>query len=499
MQKDQTASGKTFLRNPLLISLALLTTMCACQVLTNSLASKSAPLAALEERSQTNGSLCLSLDGDYEVSSVYPGYPPRRALLTGTNDLHEAILPQDRSQKQEFAFHTKEELNPYIIIDLKRSCQVEEIIVQNRLRQCQERAQGLTMWASSDKTYWKQLSKPQAPSASWLWRGKAPENMRYLKLSLNGVSYFHLARVQVYGRYLEEPDTEELLASKGKEASTKTGQTIASGEGQPGSGAKNRPVLDKWAVVVGVSKFADAKLNLRYPAKDAQDFYNYLVTKGNFAPDHIKLLLNENATKDRILDVLGDSWLPRLALPDDLVVIFISSHGSASDSDICGVNYVVTYDTNPDKLFTTGIAMKSLAATIKERVHSERVLVVLDTCHAGGASESKGLTRNANADALSFSQGTGQMVVCSSDKNQVSWEGKNMQNSVFTRNLIDAFQERGAQSPISEVFKTVKEKVEEQVVRERGVLQTPVVEASKWSGNEIILGCRPLKPRPGKL
>ena len=496
MQNQKSASGKTFHRSPLLVALALVLVMCACQILTNTLASKSAPLA--EERSKTDGSLCLSLDGDYEVSSVYPGYPPRRALLTGTNDLHEAILPQDRSQKQEFAFHTKEELNPYIIIDLKRTSLVEEIIVQNRLRQCQERAQGLTMWASSDKSYWKQLSKPQAPSPSWLWRGR--EKMRYLKLSLNGVNYFHLARVQVYGRYLEEPDSEELLASKGKETGSAAGQKKpAASEGQEGPGAVNKPVLDKWAVVVGISKFADNKLNLRYPAKDAQDFYNYLVTKGNFAPDHIKLLLNENATKDRILDVLGDSWLPRLALPDDLVVIFISSHGSASDSDICGVNYVVTYDTNPEKLFTTGIAMKSLAATIKERVHSERVLVVLDTCHAGGASESKGLTRNANADALSFSQGTGQMVVCSSDKNQVSWEGKNMQNSVFTRNLIDVFQEKGEKTPISEVFKTVKEKVEEQVVRERGVLQTPVVEASKWSGNEIILGCRPLKPRPGKL
>ncbi len=152
----------------------------------------------------------------------------------------------------------------------------------------------------------------------------------------------------------------------------------------------NKPVTDKWAVVVGVSKFANPALNLRYPAKDAQDFYNYLITRGNFKPDHVKLLLNEKATRERILDVLGDSWLPRVALPDDLVVIFISSHGSASDSDICGVNYVVAHDTNPDKLFTTGIAMKSLAGTIKDRVHAERVLVVLDTCHAGGASESKG-------------------------------------------------------------------------------------------------------------
>ena len=139
--------------------------------------------------------------------------------------------------------------------------------------------------------------------------------------------------------------------------------------------------------------------------------------------------------------------------------------------------------------------MKALAETIKERVHSERVLVVLDTCHAGGASESKGLTRQANADAQALAQGTGQMVVCSSDKNQVSWEGKNMTNSVFTRNLIDAFQEKGETVPVAQVFDAVKEKVQEQVIRERGVVQTPVVETTRWSGRELVLGVPPTRPR----
>ena len=128
-------------------------------------------------------------------------------------------------------------------------------------------------------------------------------------------------------------------------------------------------------------------------------------------------------------------------------------------------------------------------------MHSERVLVVLDTCHAGGASESKGLTRQANADAQAIAQGTGQMVVCSSDKNQVSWEGKNMTNSVFTRNLIDAFQEKGETTPVAQVFDAVKDKVQEQVIRERGVVQTPVVETTRWSGRELVLGVRPTRPR----
>ncbi len=261
--------------------------------------------------------------------------------------------------------------------------------------------------------------------------------------------------------------------------------------------AANRPVTDKWALVIGVSKFTDPSLNLRYPAKDAQDFYNYLITKGKFAKDHVRLLLNENATKDRILDQLGDSWLPRAALPDDLVVIFISSHGSSSDADIRGVNYVVAHDTNPTKLFTTGIPMQHLADTIRERVHSDRVLVVLDTCHAGGASGGKGIVRTANADAASIAQGSGQLVICSSDKNQTSWESKKYPNSVFTRSLIDGLQKQGESTDVNQVFDFVKDQVQQEVVQERGVLQTPVLEASKWTGKDLVIACTPVRPRPG--
>lgn len=100
-----------------------------------------------------------------------------------------------------------------------------------------------------------------------------------------------------------------------------TSLTLTAGLSVAAQDDANRPVTDKWAVVSGISKFADSKLDLRYPAKDAQDFYNYLITKGNFAKDHVKLLLDEKATRDRIRDVLGDSWLPHAALPQDLVVI----------------------------------------------------------------------------------------------------------------------------------------------------------------------------------
>lgn len=259
----------------------------------------------------------------------------------------------------------------------------------------------------------------------------------------------------------------------------------------------NRPVRDKWAVIIGISKFQDEKLNLNYPAKDATDFYNYLVKEANFAPDHVKLLTNEQATRGRILSEIGDKWLPRVANPDDLVLIYFSSHGSASDMDIGGVNYLLAYDSQVDSLYASGLPMQDLTRIIKGRVHSDRVVLVLDACHSGAAEAgTKGLFRKGNLDAEEVAQGTGQLVISSSSPSQVSWESKNYQNSVFTKCLIDSLRKKGNATTLGEAFANLKETVQEQVLRERGVMQTPVLK-SRWKGNDLKISVPASSPRPG--
>lgn len=172
------------------------------------------------------------------------------------------------------------------------------------------------------------------------------------------------------------------------------------------------PVEDKWALIVGISKFTDSHLDLKFPAKDASDFANYLINEAHFASDHVHLLTDENATKERILTELGDRWLPRVAHANDLVVIFISSHGSPSTMDVVGTNYVVAYNTDVNRLYATGLPMQELTSAIKERVHARRVVLILDACHSGAARTAKGLTRTTNFDTDAVAQGTGQLVIC---------------------------------------------------------------------------------------
>ncbi|MBP9090662.1 caspase family protein [bacterium] len=256
--------------------------------------------------------------------------------------------------------------------------------------------------------------------------------------------------------------------------------------------SSNAPIEDKWAFIVGVSKFAKPSINLKYPAKDAKDLSTYLVNEANFAPDHVKLLVDEQATKERVLAELGDKWLPRLARPNDLVLIFISTHGSPSQADLEGLNYLVMHNTDPDSLYATGLPLSDLAAAIKQRVHSNRVVLIIDACHSGAADTAKGLTRVGNIDSAALSQGTGQLIICSSLPNQVSWESKRYQNGVFTHQLIEAL--RAGKPTLSQAFERLKESVQSEVLQDRAELQTAVLK-SKWKGNDLIISAPATKPR----
>jgi tetratricopeptide (TPR) repeat protein/uncharacterized caspase-like protein len=251
---------------------------------------------------------------------------------------------------------------------------------------------------------------------------------------------------------------------------------------KPKTGSKQfgAPIGDKWAVVVGVSQFADGAVpSLKYAAKDAKDFYDYLTdpTLGHFKKDHVKLLVNEDATKVNIMDSLGDSFLPFAAGPNDLVVIYLSTHGSPAGADREGLNYVIAYDTNLKRPYSTAISMKELMASVKNRVHTNRKLVVLDTCYSGaGAEEHKGLVRtNFNANALAKSMGS--VVITSSAADQRSWESDNLKNSYFTRYLIDTLR-AGQQTTIDEVFGQMKDRVQNSVLKEKGEMQTPQMRGS---------------------
>ena len=250
---------------------------------------------------------------------------------------------------------------------------------------------------------------------------------------------------------------------------------------------QQHPIEKKLAVVIGISKFKDPAITLKYAAKDATDFYNYLITDGHFAKENVKLLLDEEATRENVLSVLGDKWLPRQANPDDLVVVYISTHGSASSFDIGGINYLVAYNTDKDNLYATGIPLQDLARIIK-RVPAEREILMLDACHSGAAvlDGSKGFMFKGGLDAGALAKASEQLVMCSSQTDELSWESKQYPNG-FTHHLIIGLSANGGRSKLMDAFTYVKRHVDDEVSKDRHSHQNPVLKTN-WSAADLMIG-----------
>lgn len=265
---------------------------------------------------------------------------------------------------------------------------------------------------------------------------------------------------------------------------------------EPGKRAA-KPIRDKWALIVGISEFKNKSIpSLKFASKDARDFYDYLIKEANFAPDHVRLLVDQKATRRRVMSELGSKFLAPLARPDDLVVLFFSTHGSPSSMDLRGDNYLVAYDSDPDDLYVSGIEMKKIIESISDRVFTNRVLLVLDACHSGAIKpDAKGLKRTANFNAEELAQGSGQLVICSSLPDEQSWESRRFKNGVFTKRLLEGLKTNGTYTKLGEAFERVRGSVQNEVREDRkGARQTPVLH-SAWDGDDLILAARPFDPQ----
>ena len=294
-----------------------------------------------------------------------------------------------------------------------------------------------------------------------------------------------------------ESDTEEKQAAKTSTVSIEKAkeELEADKKNEESNKVNARPVRDKWALIIGIGHFKDKKVpKLKYATQDANDFYGYLINEANFKKDHVRILLNEDATRERILHELDKGFLGRFAEPDDMVVIFVSTHGSPSQLDARNKNYLVAYDTSVDRLFASGIQMQQFNTIIK-RNDAKRTLVVLDACHSGNVTpNAKGIYRVGNFDAQALSVGSGQMVICSSSPSQQSWESKRYKNGVFTRKLLENLRKRGTATSIETAFSYTKDEVDKEVSQDYpGKSQTPQIH-SAWSGADLVLAVRPTNP-----
>jgi len=132
-------------------------------------------------------------------------------------------------------------------------------------------------------------------------------------------------------------------------------------------------------VVIGINRYTKAP-RLNYAVNDAKSVVA-AVQKLGFASDKILLLLDQEATKQRIEQILYGTL--RRASPEDRVLVFFAGHGFTSALPRGGEEgFLLPVDGDPDDLPLTAIAMEDIRK-IARRIPAKHILFAVDACYSG--------------------------------------------------------------------------------------------------------------------
>ncbi|MGB9595002.1 MAG: caspase family protein [Candidatus Poribacteria bacterium] len=234
----------------------------------------------------------------------------------------------------------------------------------------------------------------------------------------------------------------------------------------------------KFAVIIGIDKYKDPDIeDLKVAGVDAKSIYEIITDPkgGGFPVENVKLLLNEQATRESITNALGE-WLPSQANPNDIVLIFYSGHGGI-EPDPTGEEpdgnskYIIPYDANPDNLFLTAIQNSTLSAML-QRILSNQMIFLIDCCYSGGTTTGQETIKSISPpntkvgnDVYDDFSGTGHVVISASLPDQVSYEIPKLNHGIFTYNLLEAvygkadFNDDGMVTLIAEIYPFISQEV----------------------------------------
>lgn len=197
--------------------------------------------------------------------------------------------------------------------------------------------------------------------------------------------------------------------------------------------SKKRPVL--WVLAVGVSRYRDEKLALRFASADASALAGTLARQsGGPLYDEVRtrVLLDEQASRARILEAL-EEFLGQAA-PIDVGVIYLAGHGVHEPGR--DAYYFLPAGAVPEKAHIEGVDVADLGRQLRLLHRNLRQLVVImDTCHAGALAADR--ARLGQDLAARLAPAEGLYILAAARSGEQSVELPDVGHGAFTQALLD--------------------------------------------------------------
>jgi len=241
----------------------------------------------------------------------------------------------------------------------------------------------------------------------------------------------------------------------------------------------------RWALVIGVGHFKDPKFDYPWAQHNAKSFANYILRDAHYDRDHVFPLSDEEATKDNILRALNK--LATKVGPDDLLVLYISTHG---ENILTGDKHsacLLPFDAKMSDIPGSSISAESLLNRPGTTSPWPRLIMVMDACFSGNiqpvANVANAAQRRTFLDPDILQLNDGQVIMCSSGPTQVSYAFQGSSMSPFTAYLIEGLKNGG---DIIESFEYSRQKVVSQVMDKLYRVQVPTWRSTCFSGRLTI-------------
>jgi len=213
------------------------------------------------------------------------------------------------------------------------------------------------------------------------------------------------------------------------------------------------------ALVVGISRYLHTTSLPLTVLTDAIDLAQVLKSTKHcgYSESNIRCMLDTEATAEKFREEIRH--LARHASPDSTVVIYFSGHGSRLlNLDKSWSSYLVFHDSDINQ--RQGLISGDELTALLSQISAERLVVILDSCYAGGTGEIKASAHREIQEGLdaNFGElltGEGRAIFASSCENQVSRIDTDERNSRFTKYLLEGLKGAAA-APASEVIRVTE-------------------------------------------
>lgn len=206
-----------------------------------------------------------------------------------------------------------------------------------------------------------------------------------------------------------------------------------------------------YALVIGIANYHHINPLPATVRKDALDIHDLLANPEMGSYDHMKILLDGDATRQAILDELAG--LAKRCDADSTLFLYVSSHGGRIESGLYAGEYLLPVDvsyTSDQALAETAIS-DTVFTEMLRAIPARKVIVILDCCHSAGIGEPKNAVQVLKAGLSeqyyqALASGRGRVVFAASREDEPAWVMPGDSNSLFTKHLLDGLR-GGAPGP----------------------------------------------------